>query len=454
MADAVIDPSYGFINYSNIKNDELLNEMLLTIADKNNFCHNKHGVKKSNNIRYFRKMDLGNVFYDKDKNIFKFPIKCSLSDEKYKLFSRFFTFIVHNEVSRFFLNTRFLEKFYKNYAKIYYSKMASTVRNYTVESISLKSTIFPFEAAFADFINHYTDFENAINEITSDVLYLCTKRFIDFNYCINEIDGCKDCYISVYDLFFRPNYVSKKLPKAISIDTKFEFNNVPSSIIVDDITYKALKYYIKHDNFDEINLKNCVKASSLVYTVIKRSIRYAFITQMKQAFGWFLDKNKEKYHEIKSIISDTNLYYTQNLINTKQNIKYLKNIITFCDSILGIKRNKKTIMNKDKNIESFTQYVRTIVDHMRSYNNVDMKIMDDLKNLYMTCFDKKQQPVYDTVMYKTLKAISEYFCVRNGTSLTNIQKYNFSDRWNEVIGEDDLIINPINYIENRTVKEF
>ena len=72
MADAVIDPSYGFINYSNIKNDELLNEMLLTIADKNNFCHNKHGVKKSNNIRYFRKMDIGNVFYDKDKNIFKF----------------------------------------------------------------------------------------------------------------------------------------------------------------------------------------------------------------------------------------------------------------------------------------------------------------------------------------------------------------------------------------------
>ena len=454
MADAVIDPSYGFINYSNIKNDELLNEMLLTIADKNNFCHNKHGVKKSNNIRYFRKMDIGYVFYDKDKNIFKFPIKCSLSDEKYKLFSRFFTFIVHSEVSRFFLNTRFLEKFYKNYAKIYYSKMASTVRNYTVESISLKSTIFPFEAAFADFINHYTDFENAINEITSDVLYLCTKRFIDFNYYINEIDDCKDCYISVYDLFFRPNYVSKKLPKAISVDTKFEFNNVPSSIIVDDITYKALKYYIKHDNFDEINLKNCVKASSLVYTVIKRSIRYAFITQMKQAFGWFLDKNKEKYPEIKSIISDTNLYYTQNLINTKQNIKYLKNIITFCDSILGIKRNKKTIMNNDENIESFTQYFRTIVDHMRSYNNVDMKIMGDLKNLYMTCFDKKQQPVYDTVMYKTLKSISEYFCVRNETSLTNIQKYNFSDRWNEVIGEDDLIINPINYIENRAVKEF
>ena len=167
-----------------------------------------------------------------------------------------------------------------------------------------------------------------------------------------------------------------------------------------------------------------------------------------------MDNNKEKYAEIKSIISDTNLYYTQNLINTKQNIKYLKNIITFCDSISGIKRNKKTIMNKDENIESFTQYVRTIVDHMRSYNNVDMKIMGDLKNLYMTCFDKKQQPVYDTVMYKTLKSISEYFCVRNETSLTNIQKYNFSDRWNEVIGEDDLIINPINYIENRTVKEF
>ena len=452
--EAVIDPSYGFINYSNIKNDELLNEMLLTITDKNDFCYNKDGVKNLNNIRYFRKMNLGYVFYDKDKNIFKFPIQCSSSDDKYELFSRFFDFIVHSEVSRFFLNGRFLEKFYKNYAKIYYSKMASTVRNYTVESISLKSTIFPFEAAFTDFINQYNDFENAINEITSDVLYLCTKRFIDFYYYNDKIDACKDCYISVYDLFFRPNYVSKKLPKAISIDAKFEFNNVPSSFIVDDITYKALKYYSKYDTFDEIDLKNSFKASSLVYTVIKRSIRYAFVIQMKQAFGWFLDKNKEKYPEIKSIISDTNLYYTQNIINTKQNIKYFKNIISFCDSILGIKRNKKAVMNKDGNIDSFIQYVRTIVDHMRSYDNVDMKIMDDLKNLYVTCFDKKQQPIYNTEMYKTLKTISEYFCVRNETSLANIQKYNFNDRWNEVIGEDDLIINPINYIENRTVKEF
>ena len=167
-----------------------------------------------------------------------------------------------------------------------------------------------------------------------------------------------------------------------------------------------------------------------------------------------MDKSKEKYPEIKSIISDTNLYYTQNIINTKQNIKYFKNIIAFCDSTLGIKRNKKAVMNKDSNIESFIQYVGTIVDHMRSYNNVDMKIMGDLKNLYMTCFDKKQQPIYNTEMYKTLKTISEYFCVRNETSLANIQKYNFIDRWNEVIGEDDLIINPINYIENRSVKEF
>ena len=176
---------------------------------------------------------------------------------------------------------------------------------------------------------------------------------------------------------------------------------------------------------------------------------------MKQAFGWFLDKNKEKYPEIKSIISDTNLYYTQNLINIKQNIKYLKNIVTFCDSILGIKRNKKLIMNKDDNIKSFIQYVESIVNHMRSYNNVDMKIMNDLKNLYITCFDRNssQSVVYNTEMYKTLKTTSEYFYIRNETSLTNIQKYNFNDRWNEVI-DSDSIINPINYIEHNVIKEF
>jgi hypothetical protein len=53
----------------------------------------------------------------------------------------------------------------------------------------------------------------------------------------------------------------------------------------------------------------------------------------------------------------------------------------------------------------------------------------------------------------TLKTISKYFCARNEASLSNVQKYNFVDRWNEVIDED-LIINPINYIEFRVIKEF
>lgn len=445
-----INPSYGFINYSTIKNEDSLNEILSTKSDK--FYHNK----KSDFMKYFRKSCIGTVYYDINDNNFYFPPESSSSDE---LFSQFLKSIICGEVSSFFTNSLFLEKFYKNYAKIYYSKMASTVRNYTVESISLKSTIFPFETAFTDFINQYIDFENAINDITFNVLYLCTKRFISFNNTNNKYNysktiSYKKCYVSIYDLFFKPNYVSKKLHKSISIDKEFKFDKVPESIIVDDINYNTLMYYIKNDVFDEIDFKDqCVNASSLVYTVIKRSIRYAFIDQMKQAFGWYLNKNKGKYPEIKSIIYDTNLYYTQNLINTKQNIKYLKNVSTFCDSILSVKRNKKTIMNKDDNIESFTQYVRTIVDHMRLYNNVDMKIMGDLKNLYVTCFDKKQQSVYNTEMYKTLKAISEYFCIRNETSLTNIQKYNFCDRWDEVI-DDDSIINPINYIEYRTCKEF
>lgn len=436
---AHIDPSYGFINYSNIKNEELLNEKLLNGTDK--FYYNKQCDKKYNNIEYYEKMRIGTVFYDKNKNNFSFPSYCLVFNTPDELFSKFYHYILHCEVSRFFINNHFLERFYKTYAKIYYSKMASTVRNYTVESISLKSSIFPFETAFNDFINQYNDFNDAINEITSNILYLCTKRFIKFSNYIGEKHNWKECNISFYDLFFRPNYVSKKLSKAISIEKEFKFDNVPSSIIIDDISYNDLKHCIKNNNIEEINLKEYgIKASNLVYTVIKRSIRYTFVTQMKQAFGWFLDKNKEKYPEIKSIISDTNLYYTQNLINIRQNIKYLKNIIIFCDSILCVKRNKKAIMNKDDNIKSFSQYVKSIIDHMRSYNNVDMKIMNDLKNLYITCFDRNssQSVVYNTEMYKTLKTTSEYFCIRNETSLTNIQKYNFNDRWNEVIDNDSI----------------
>lgn len=451
---AYINPSYGFINYSNIKNEELLNEKLLNGTDK--FYYNKQCDKKYNNIEYYGKMRISTVYYDKNKNNFSFPSYSLVFNTPDELFSKFYHYILHCEVSRFFINSHFLERFYKTYAKIYYSKMASTVRNYTVESISLKSSIFPFETAFNDFINQYSDFNDAVNEITSNILYLCTKRFIKFSNYIGEKHNWKECNTSFYDLFFRPNYVSKKLSKAISIEKEFKFDNVPSSIIIDDISYNDLKHCIKNNNIEEIDLKECgIKASNLVYTVIKRSIRYAFIAQLKQAFGWYLDNNKEKYPEIKSIISDTNLYYTQNLINIRQNIKYLKNIIIFCDSILCVKRNKKAIMNKDDNIKSFSQYVKSIIDHMRSYNNVDMKIMNDLKNLYITCFDRNssQSIVYNTEMYKTLKTTSEYFYIRNETSLTNIQKYNFNDRWNEVI-DNDSIINPINYIEYNVIKEF
>ena len=178
----------------NIKNEDSLNEILSARTDK--FCCNKQNKKNSNIMKYFRKIRIGSVFYICNKHEFSFPSHCLFTNDPDKLFSQFISFIVHSEVSRFFTNSRFLEKFYKDYAKIYYLKMASTIRNYTVESISLKSTIFPFEAAFTDFINHYNDFENVINEITSDVLYLCTKRFIDFNYYNDKIDDCKDCYIS------------------------------------------------------------------------------------------------------------------------------------------------------------------------------------------------------------------------------------------------------------------
>ena len=442
----------GFINYSRLKNECLLNEILLTKINKegndNKWMCNK---KRFIDMEYFKKIRICILYYNNDEYEFEFPL---MADPD-RLFIKFENSIVYREVSRFLTNSSFLENFYNTYAKIYYTKMASTVRNYTVESISLKSTIFPFEAAFTDFMNQYNDFDDVINEITSNVLYLSTKRFICFHHYFHNTDKHEKHDISFYDLFFRPNYVSKKLSKTFFINKEFKSDKVSSSIKVDDISYNDLKYYIKHDAFDEIDLKECgIKASNLVYTVIKRSIRYAFIAQLKQAFGWFLDKNKEKYPEIKSIISDTNLYYTQNLINTRQNIKYLKDIIAFCDSILSVKRNKKSIMNKDDNIKSFIQYVKSIIDHMRSYNDVAMNIMSDLKNLYLICFDKNQpQPVYNTEMYKTLKTISEYFCIRNETSLTNMQKYNFCDRWNEVI-DNDSIINPINYIEYRTFKEF
>ena len=44
-----INPTYGFINYSNIKNEDSLNKILSTKTDK--FYYNK----KSDFMKYFRK---------------------------------------------------------------------------------------------------------------------------------------------------------------------------------------------------------------------------------------------------------------------------------------------------------------------------------------------------------------------------------------------------------------
>ena len=68
---ACINPSYGFINYSEIKNENSLNEILSTKTDE--FYHNKYN-KKSDFMKYLKKRCIGTTYYRRiDDNIFYFP---------------------------------------------------------------------------------------------------------------------------------------------------------------------------------------------------------------------------------------------------------------------------------------------------------------------------------------------------------------------------------------------
>ena len=125
-----------------------------------------YNKKRFIDIKKKKKIRISILYYNNDEYEFEFRL---MADPD-RRFIKFENSIVYREVSRFLTNSRFLENFYNTYAKIYYTKMASTVRNYTVESISLKSSIFPFEAAFTDFMNQYNDLDNVIDEITSNVL--------------------------------------------------------------------------------------------------------------------------------------------------------------------------------------------------------------------------------------------------------------------------------------------
>ena len=83
-----INPSYGFINYSTIKNEVSLIEILSTKTD--NFYHTKYN-KRSDFMKYFRKSYIKTVYYDINKNYFYFPSESLSSDE---LFSQFLKSII------------------------------------------------------------------------------------------------------------------------------------------------------------------------------------------------------------------------------------------------------------------------------------------------------------------------------------------------------------------------
>ena len=96
----------GFINYSRLKNECLLNEILSTKINKEGnekwMCNKKRFI----DMEYFKKIRICILYYNNDEYEFEFPL---MADPD-KLFIKFENSIVYREVSRFLTNSRIVRR--------------------------------------------------------------------------------------------------------------------------------------------------------------------------------------------------------------------------------------------------------------------------------------------------------------------------------------------------------
>lgn len=373
----------------------------------------------------------------------------------------FIKYIIRPSISNFLNNSKFNNDFYHNFAEKYYDKLATSVRNYTVESISLKSAVIPFETAFNNFIKSKS-FEETIDDLFNIIIYKATHSVVEFKSTTNS-GNVEKCNVSMYDLLFRPMIALKKISKHIHCEYEvehpfaFEFdktvsdNDYPISSSFDihysDINYKTFLNYVNVEKITEVDFKKMSDGPNytVLYTVLKQIIRYVFVHQFKQSFGVYLNQIKIKDSNIDSIISDTDLFYTKYISSLKDNIKFYNESIDQCNELRKYEKTgeKKILLEKIQPIlTSVQQYwfgtVSRNIDRSDNYYTVNSFVESSVMKMANKTFEFSD--IDDLIT--TILDLKGY----DSKMLENMYNYSFIDKWNEIINKKELVDTEDEYI--------
>ena len=393
-------------------------------------------------------------YYDGwDFNQFKFDDVNDIKRSKYpgwcwdNFMIYYIKYIIRPTISNFLNNSKFNNDFYHNYAKKYYDKSVSSIKNSIVESSCLESTIVPFETAFNDFLKT-NSFEETINELFNIVIYKSNRSVVEFKSTNSNGYG-KKCNVSIYDLFFRPLFALKKISKHINCKDEaehpfaFQFDKSISDypihssfkIHYDDIKYKEFLNCINVGKITEVDFKKIESVTNytVFYTVLKQIIRYVFAHQFKQSFGIYLNKLKTKDSNIDSIINNTKSFYTKYISSLKDNIKFYDDSIASCKKI---RKSGKNIIEKIQPLlNTVQQYWCNVVshdiEHSDNYYTINSFMETSVQKIRDESFDFSDiSDLINTILY-----LKKY----DSEMIEKTQNYSFVDKWNEIIDKKELI---------------
>lgn len=342
-------------------------------------------------------------------------------------------------ISNYLNNSIFINEFYKNYAKVYYEKMGKTINNYTVKSLSLDSTIIPFETAFYKFSNTRT-IENVIDDLVMDILCKFKRTTITIKPLLSS-NKSETVTLTVFDMLFRPHF---SLDKINSKNKNCTFNFIEKRevyTVFEDFHYKEIIHDLNNYKMVECSKNysylcyNYTNYDEIIYSIIKRVTRYIFIHQFKQAFGYFLYSKKDKNPVINSIITDTDFYYTKNISTLKQNIKYFRNCLIDC---------KRSFENHCVDADLFRNIFNDIYNYWCKMNKSD-KCFDEVNENMPKLISKINANEIDkdfvSILIKVISGIEQ----NDTSSLYNEYAYSFGYRWKKLI-ENNEFLNPEDYV--------
>ena len=392
-------------------------------------------------------------YYDGwDFNQFKFDDTDDIKRSKYpgwcwdNFMIYYIKYIIRPTISNYLNNSKFNNGFYHNYAKKYYDKLASSIKNNIDESGSLENTIVPFETAFNEFLKT-NSFEETINELFKIIIYKSNRSVVEFK-STNTNGVNKKCNVSIYDLFFRPLSALKKISKHINCENEaehpfsFQFDKTifdqfhPSfKIQYDDIKYKEFLNCINTEKITEVDFKkiDSVTNYTVFYTVLKQIIRYVFVHQFKQSFGIYLNRLRTKDSNIDLIISNTDSFYKDYISSLEDNIKFYDDSIVTCKKM---RQNSKNIIEKIQPIfNTVQQYWCNVVSHDIEHSDNYYTINSFMESSVQKIHDKSFGFSDIGELINTILYLKKY----DSKMIEKTQNYSFVDKWNEIINKKELV---------------